>query len=205
MEGFVEVAVRAVAVHPPEGDPVLLLEWAEGARVLPIWIDPGDYRHLVIDGAMPAPHRPGGVDALADLLAELGGAVARAEITGCHEGVFIAALVVSGVGAGEIALDLRVSEAVAACVAAEAPILVDRQVLDSVGVAAALLDGGRDDVAAGREQQESVDEFRRFLEEVDAGDFLAAELGDDDAPEADDGDGGDVTGGRRDPGESPGE
>lgn len=172
MDILVEVDVRGIFFHAPEGDPVLLLHSPEADRLIPIWLSPADSMKFV-DGAGDSVRRPGGAEALTDLVERLGGTIDRMEITGCHEGVFIASLIIANVGDGdEIDLDMRVSEAVAVCAETEAPILIDQQIIDTVSVPASAFENRDDDVAEGEAQQQSVDEFMQFLDSVDAADFL---------------------------------
>lgn len=174
MDILVEVDVRGIFFHAPEGDPVLLLHSPEADRLIPIWLSPADAMKFV-HGTADVVRRPGGTEALSDLVERLGGTIDRMEITGCHEGVFIASLIVANVGEGEeIDLDMRVSEAVAVCVETEALILIDQQIIDTVSVPASVFENRDDDVAEGEAQQQSVDEFMQFLDSVDAADFLSS-------------------------------
>ncbi|WP_448850702.1 bifunctional nuclease family protein [Corynebacterium sp. 335C] len=185
---FVEVAVHGVRHQAPGGEPVLILHWVDGARVLPVWIDPGDQWKLM--PAETAPRRPTAREALADMIELCGGEILRADVTGCHEGVFIARLVVGGVvgsqfgdESDEVHLDVRASDAVAMALDAEAPVCASRDVLDSASIAAGpVVESDEDREAAARD---SVDEFRRFLDSIDAADFgdgSGGDSGDADGP-----------------------
>lgn len=172
MDILVEVDLRGIFFHAPEGDPVLLLHSPESDRLVPVWLSPADSMQFV-PGADDRARRPGATEALAELVERLGGTVDRMEITGCHEGVYIASLIIANVGDGnEIDLDMRVSEAIAVCVESEAPILIDQQIIDTVSVPSSSFENTDDDEAAGEAQQESVDEFMQFLDSVDATDFM---------------------------------
>lgn len=168
MDEFIQVESRGILVHEPEGHPVLLLSWPGEERVLPVWIGAAEAAALAAREAGMSQNRPGAQDVIAEIAEVAGTPVDCAEITGYHEGVFIAALVL----AGGARVDCRVSDAVAVCEVAEVPLLVAREVLDAVSVPAGALFDDPEDAA---EDEESVEEFARFLDEVDAADFLGGD------------------------------
>ncbi|MFD5868743.1 bifunctional nuclease family protein [Corynebacterium sp. NPDC060344] len=166
MDDFVEVESRGILVHEPEDHPVLLLAWPGSGRVIPVWIGPAEAAYLAAREAGMTQNRPCAQDVIVEMAESTGNSIERAEVTGFHEGVFIAALVLSDGGR----VDCRVSDAIAVCEIAEAPLLFAREILDSTSVpAGALFDDPAD---GGDEEEESVEEFARFLDEIDAADFM---------------------------------
>ena len=173
MQEFVEVESRGILVHEPEDDPVLLLAWAERSRVMPVWLGAAEAASLAARESGMMQNRPGSPEVIVEMAEACGNTIDRAEITGYHEGVFIAALVLSDGGR----VDCRVSDAVAVCEIAEAPLVFAKEILESTSVpAGSLFD---DPESADEEEEESVEEFARFLDEIDAADFLG-ESGDAD-------------------------
>ena len=166
MDELVEVESRGILVHEPEDHPVLLLSWPGSGRVVPVWIGPAEAAYLAAREAGMTQNRPCAQDVVVEMAESTGNSIERAEVTGYHEGVFIAALVLSDGGR----VDCRVSDAVAVCEIAEAPLLFAREILEAASVpAGSLFD---DPENPGDEEEESVEEFARFLDEIDAADFM---------------------------------
>lgn len=173
MDDFVEVESRGILVHEPEDHPVLLLSPPGSGRVVPVWIGAAEAAYLAAREAGMTQNRPCAQDVIVEMAESTGNSIERAEVTGCHEGVFIASLVLSDGGR----VDCRVSDAIAVCEIAEAPLVFAKEILESVSVpAGSLFD---DPELAEEEEEESVEEFARFLDEIDAADFLG-ESGDGD-------------------------
>ena len=199
MEEFVEVESRGILVHEPEDDPVLLLAWAERSRVMPVWLGAAEAASLAARESGMMQNRPGSPEVIVELAGACGNSIVRAEITGYHEGVFIAALVLDNGNR----VDVRVSDAVAVCEVAEIPLVAARDVAEAASVSAApLFDGGAEAPAAAEEA--SVEEFAKFLEGIDADDFLGESAPDDpendtDVTEDDSSDGSDTPGSTPDP------
>lgn len=178
MDEFVELTPRGILVHEPEDHPVLLLSWPERDRVIPVWVGASEAAQLAAREAGLTQNRPGAQDVIVEMAESTGNSIERAEITAHHEGVFIAALVLSDGGR----VDARVSDAVIVAEIAEVPLLAAREVAESVSVPAGpLFDDDAPGGQASTEEEESVEEFARFLDEIDAADFFS-----DDASEVDD-------------------
>lgn len=105
--------------------------------------------------------RPQTHDLLGAVIKQMGGALKRIVINDLAEGTFFARLVIQQDGQ-EIEIDSRPSDALALAVRTSAPIFVADQVIED----SAIEFGGEPE-----EQDEIVDEFKRFLEEVNPEDF----------------------------------
>ena len=92
----------------------------------------------------------------------MGAKVERVEVTRIDEGTFYAELTLT-TPTGPQVLDARPSDAVALAVRADAPIFVAEEVLDDAGIPAEMADL--------RDDEEKLDEFKHFLDEVDPEDF----------------------------------
>lgn len=186
---YVALTMEGIQLCAPDDEPVLMLRWAEGDRVLPIWLDSGEMWKLLGDEA--APNRPAAVDAIRDLVELCGGEVLRAEIFSYHEGVFLTRLMIGGtVGSqlgdesDEVELEMRATDALAVAVRAEAGIFAAADVVESASLAGERIFGS--DSAREAAARDDVDEFRKFLDSLDADDFGGdggrAGDGDGDAP-----------------------
>jgi bifunctional DNase/RNase len=102
--------------------------------------------------------------------------VERVEVTRIDDGTFYAEITLDS-PTGPYVIDARPSDAVALAVRANAPIFVAAAVLDDAGIPAEMAeprgDEDEEEAAADEEKDEEakLDEFKKFLEEVDPEDF----------------------------------
>jgi uncharacterized protein len=101
-----------------------------------------------------------------NILGELDVDVVRVTVTELRENTFHASITVAQNGA-EVEVDSRSSDAIAVAVRAQAPIFAADEVIDESSIE---MEG--DEI----NEEEVVDEFRRFLDKVSAEDFAEAEL-----------------------------
>ena len=123
----VELRVREL-VRVQGGQPVLVLQEAGEGRWLPLPVSRGEA--AVIDREL---HRPGGL--ASEAVESLGGRVLNATIDEVSNDRGFRAHLSVGAGMREVRLDAAVGEAVGLALQAGAPIVVDRAVLDAVGIA----------------------------------------------------------------------
>lgn len=162
---MIQVRVLGIALDPAGQHIVLLKPLGEGpgeGRVLPIWIGAQEATSILI--AVEGEHapRPLSHDLITTLFGAVGAKVVRVEVTRIEEGTFYAELTLT-TPTGPQVLDARPSDAVALAVRADAPIFVADEVLDDAGIPAEMADL--------RDEEERVDEFKQFLDEVDPEDF----------------------------------
>lgn len=157
---FGEVRVTELA-----GNPVLILNEMHGTRSLAIWISANAGSAILSalegeDARHPSVH-----DLLLDALSTVDALIESVEILREEQGVFDAQLIVSG-----SAVTCRVSDGIALALRCGAPILAADELLEGdagVDAAAAAGHGGPLDPA----QSEQVEQFREFLDNVNADDF----------------------------------
>jgi uncharacterized protein len=160
-----------VRLELPMNVPVLLLREQEGARrVLPIYIAPEEAQAIERGIKQFVPPRPLTHDLLRDVLEALGATLVRLVVTELREsdqggGTFFAELVLELPG-GTTTVSSRPSDGVALAVRTGAPIFVADDVLDRAATAVA-------DEEEGEGQEEIVDQFREFLDEVNPEDFAS--------------------------------
>ncbi|MDO5028999.1 MAG: bifunctional nuclease family protein [Corynebacterium sp.] len=182
-EQLVEVKFLDWMTHPPEDDPVLLLHAEEVNRIVPIWIDVTSATQYSARETGTTQRRPGMHEVFADTLDLVGQSALRGQITGVHEGGFIASLVLEG----GTEIDMRPSDLVLIAAELEVPLYIARDVLDMSSVPARLVatnGGSLADDAESDSVEASVSEFAQFLDSIDA-DYFAESHG---APEDDFGD-----------------
>ena len=104
-------------------------------------------------------------DLLASVLHSLGAVLERVEIVALIDGVFHAELVL---GDGR-RIDSRASDAIALAVRTSSPVLCERAVLEESAL---------DVQDSADDEEEEVQEFRAFLDTVNADDFVGTDEGD---------------------------
>lgn len=162
---MVQVRVLGVALDAAGQHLILLkplLEEAGTGRVLPIWIGTLEATSILLAVKGEQAPRPLTHDLMKTLLDTLGAQIQRVEVTRIEEGTYYAEITLS-TPAGPHVLDARPSDAVALAARAQAPIFVADEMLDEAGIPA--------EVVESRAEEAEVDEFKKFLEEVDPEDF----------------------------------
>lgn len=173
------VDVAAVAMEHTTGAPVALLREQDAPhRVLPIALGGPEAASIALAVSGQAAPRPLTHDVMAALVESLDATVDAAEVTGLADGTFHARLTIHG-AAGPHHLDARPSDAIALAVRLGAPVLVSDDVLDRAGTVLEPIDDGGSDIDV--DIDDTVDDFRAFLDTVDPSHF-ALEPGEDDDP-----------------------
>jgi Uncharacterized conserved protein len=161
---MVQVRVAGVALDGA-GQHVILLRpfdsLSDDDRVLPIWIGAQEATSILIavEGAV-AP-RPLAHDLIRSLLETLGAVVERVEVTRIDDGTYYAEITLIADGRVHV-VDARPSDAVAVASRTGAPLFVADEVMEEAGVPGLIVQG---------EEEQEVEEFHRFLEDVDPDDF----------------------------------
>ena len=151
--------------------PIVLLKTAEGNKFLPIWIGHPEAAAILMKLQGASTPRPMTHDLVTSMLGELDAQVVRITVTELRENTFHASITIQQNGT-EIEVDSRPSDAIALAVRAEAPIYADDRVIEESAIE-----------FEGEEvnEEEIVDEFRRFLDHVTPDEFAV----EDDEPEED--------------------
>jgi bifunctional DNase/RNase len=166
---MVEMELIGVRVELPTNMPVMLLRELGGdRRVLPIYIDQVEARAIQFGiDELPTP-RPLTHDLFVNALAALGARLQRLVITELREsptgGTFYAELELV-TPTGELRVSSRPSDGVALAVRTGAPILADESVLERAATPTIEEEDGAED--------EIVDQFREFLDDVNPEDFAS--------------------------------
>ncbi|CAM5499044.1 bifunctional nuclease family protein [Streptomyces californicus] len=150
-----ELDVVGVRVELASNQPIVLLREVGGDRYRPYLDRSGGGDR---DRLRPAGHglpRPLTHDLFKDVLEALGQELAEVRITDLREGVFYAELVF----AGGVEVSARPSDAIALALRTGTPIYGSDGVLDDAGI------------AIPDEQEDEVEKFREFLDEISPEDF----------------------------------
>ncbi len=151
-----EVEVVGVRVEMPTNQPLVLLREAEGTRYLPIWIGAVEASAIAYAQEGAETPRPLTHELMQKMVLALGDELEEVRIIDVRDGVFFASLVfVSGAE-----VEARPSDSIALALRAGARIVCTEDVLDEAGIQST------------REEDEEIERFREFLDEVGPEDFV---------------------------------
>src|SRR5206468_10875719 len=155
---MIEMNLVGVRMELPTNQPIVLLQEREGERYLPIWIGGNEAAAIAfaLQGIVTA--RPMTHDLMKNLLEEVGVRVDRIVITELREGTFYAVIEMSQNGS-RYEVSSRPSDAIALAVRLNVSIFANEDVLTEASIVI------RDD------EEQEVEKFRAFLEDVQPEDF----------------------------------
>ncbi|TFD07094.1 MULTISPECIES: bifunctional nuclease family protein [unclassified Cryobacterium] len=169
---MVEVRVLGVAIDS-EGQHIILLkpvgEPQAVGTVLAIVVGEAEATSTLIALSGEEPPRPLSHDLMKTLIDTVGAHFERVDVTRIDQGIFYAEITLR-IATGSFVLDARPSDSVALALRAGAPIFVAEDVLQAEGIPAAMVESGRN-VEEAPVREQSLDEFKDFLEHVDPEDF----------------------------------
>ena len=156
-----QMDVVGVRVEMPSNQPIVLLREVDGERYLPIWIGAVEATAIAFAQQGVVPARPLTHDLVRDVLEALGRQLVEVRITALTDGVFFAVLVFDG----GVEVSARPSDAIAIALRTGTAIYGAEGVLAEAGI------------AVPDEQEDEVEKFRAFLDEVSPDDFLGGSGG----------------------------
>jgi bifunctional DNase/RNase len=141
----------------PSNTPIVLLKEVGGSRVIPIWIGAVEATAIAYATQGVVPPRPMTHDLIKNLLTALEVELVEVRIADLIDGVFYASLIFSN----GVEVSARPSDAVALALRSEVPITAAPNVLDEAGV----------EMPDEAEDEDEVQQFRAFLDEISPEDF----------------------------------
>ena len=154
-----QLDVVGVRVEMPSNQPIVLLREVDGERYLPIWIGAVEANAIAFAQQGVVPARPLTHDLLRDVLEALGRQLEQVRITELKDGVFYAELIFND----GVEVSARPSDAIALALRTSSPIFGAEPVLEEAGI------------TIPDEQEDEVEKFREFLEQVSPEDFGSSE------------------------------
>ena len=158
-----EMVIYGVSFDMVGKQPIVLLKTADGNKFLPIWIGHPEAAAILMKLQGAATPRPMSHDLFTDILSQLEARVVKIAVTELRENTFYALITVA-VDGTEIEIDSRPSDAIALAVRADAPIFAAESVIEESAI-----EFEHEDV----NEEEVVEEFKKFLDEVKPEDFGA--------------------------------
>jgi bifunctional DNase/RNase len=159
---MIEMDLAGVRVELPSNQPIVLLKERGGERYLPIWIGAAEAAAIALALQGVATPRPMTHDLLKNILEEMSVRVQRIVITELRDGTFYAVISMQRDGES-YEVSSRPSDAIALAVRIQAPIYANEEVLAEASIL----------IPDGAEEEEEVERFREFLENVKPEDFNA--------------------------------
>jgi len=165
---IVEARVNGLVVENKTQQNIVILREADGERILPIWIGPGEaqaIRRILAEDPFP---RPLTHDLLYLIVEGLKAKISRVVIGDLRENTFYASVFVER-ESEVLSIDARPSDSIALALRARAPIYVNEKLLQPPPRA--------EEVAGGEQppreltEEEKAEQLRRFLEKLNPEDF----------------------------------
>ena len=162
---MIPMSLVGVRVEVPTNQPIVLLRENEGSRYLPIFIGQPEATAIVYALQGMETPRPMTHDLFKTVLDDLGTKLEQVIITELHDGTFYAEIQFAREG-GSYRISSRPSDAIALAVRYKdaVPIFADEAVLEEAGV-----------LFEAEEDEEQIEEFREFLDQVRPEDFASPE------------------------------
>ncbi len=168
---MVPVELLGVRLELPANTPIVLLRETEGRRrILPIYIGGPEAAAIAyaLEGVVPP--RPLTHDLLKIVIEELGGRLDRVVVNDMRDHTYYAELHLL-VGGAPHTVSARPSDSIALALRTGSPLFVDDRVLDEYGQEASEADEDDEELP---EQEEILEEFRDFIENVNPDDFAGS-------------------------------
>ena len=158
-----EMVIYGVSFDMVGKQPIVLLKTREGNRFLPIWIGHPEAAAILMKLQGANTPRPMTHDLINDMLSELDVSCSRVSVTELRENTFYASITLQLDGK-EMEIDSRPSDALALAVRTSAPIFAAQEVIDESAI---------EFEHEVEDQDEVVEKFKNFLDEVTPEDFAA--------------------------------
>ncbi len=144
-----------VRVEMPTNQPIVLLREREGERYLPIWVGAAEAAAIAYAQQGVVPPRPLTHDLLKNVITALGRTLVEVRIVELRANVFHASLIFDG----NIEVSSRSSDAIALALRTGSPIKAMDALMDEASI------------TVSEDEEDEVERFREFLDQVSAEDF----------------------------------
>ena len=161
-----EMVIYGVSFDMVGKQPIVLLKTADGNKFLPIWIGHPEAAAILMKLQGASTPRPMTHDLFTEMLTQLDAKVVRIAVTELRDNTFYAMITIA-VDGTEIDVDSRPSDAIALAVRADAPIFAAPEVIEESAIEFEQTEEATD--------EELLEQFKEFLDEVKPDDFFEAE------------------------------
>jgi bifunctional DNase/RNase len=139
-----------------------LLKEIDGSRFLPIWVGAVEATAIAFAQQGVEPPRPLTHDLMNNLLDLLDATVTAVHMTEIKDGIFYATMLLRDSSGGQLSISARPSDAIALAVRSHSNILATQELLDEIGI----------EIPQGEGENQEVEKFREFLDQINPEDFV---------------------------------
>jgi bifunctional DNase/RNase len=159
---LIQMEVIGVRVEMPSNQPIVLLKEIDGARFLPIWVGAVEASAIAFAQQGVEPPRPLTHDLMNNLLDLFDATLTAVHLTEIKDGVFFAMMLFRDTKGDQVTISARPSDAIALAVRSHSNILATQELLDEIGI----------EIPQGDGQNQEVEKFREFLDQINPEDFV---------------------------------
>jgi bifunctional DNase/RNase len=159
---LIPMEVIGVRVEMPSNQPIVLLKEIDGSRFLPIWVGAVEATAIAFAQQGVEPPRPLTHDLMNNLLELLDATLTAVHLTEIKDGIFYATMLLRDFNAGQLTISARPSDAIALAVRSHSNILATQELLDEIGI----------EIPQGDGENQEIEKFREFLDQINPEDFV---------------------------------
>ena len=159
---LIPMEVIGVRVEMPSNQPIILLKEIDGSRFLPIWVGAVEATAIAFAQQGVEPPRPLTHDLMNNLVELLDATLTAVHMTEIKDGIFYATMLLRDSTGGQLTISARPSDAIALAVRSHSNILATQELLDEIGI----------EIPQGDGENQEVEKFREFLDQINPEDFV---------------------------------
>ena len=159
---LIPMEVIGVRVEMPSNQPIVLLKEIDGSRFLPIWVGAVEATAIAFAQQGVEPPRPLTHDLMNNLVELLDATLTAVHLTEIKDGIFYATMLLRDSSGGQLTISARPSDAIALAVRSHSNILATQELLDEIGI----------EIPQGEGENQEVEKFREFLDQINPEDFV---------------------------------
>jgi len=159
---LIPMEVIGVRVEMPSNQPIVLLKEIDGSRFLPIWVGAVEATAIAFAQQGVEPPRPLTHDLMNNLVELLDATLTAVHMTEIKDGIFYATILLRDSTGGQLTISARPSDAIALAVRSHSNILATQELLDEIGI----------EIPQGEGENQEVEKFREFLDQINPEDFV---------------------------------
>ena len=159
---LIPMEVIGVRVEMPSNQPIVLLKEIDGSRFLPIWVGAVEATAIAFAQQGVEPPRPLTHDLMNNLVELLDATLTAVHLTEIKDGIFYATMLLRDSKGGQLTISARPSDAIALAVRSHSNILATEELLDEIGI----------EIPQGVGENQEVEKFREFLDQINPEDFV---------------------------------
>jgi len=159
---LIPMEVIGVRVEMPSNQPIILLKEIDGSRFLPIWVGAVEATAIAFAQQGVEPPRPLTHDLMNNLVELLDATLTAVHMTEIKDGIFYATMLLRDSKGGQLTISARPSDAIALAVRSNSNILATQELLDEIGI----------EIPQGEGENQEVEKFREFLDQINPEDFV---------------------------------